>query len=330
MTSVSVSVGTTPRQTGDRWTRLVRETLRHLVLTLEVNEGSDVTFEFGGRRYLLQATRAEEVEEELDHVAVLTTPPATPRDHKGLLSPYTLGSPEGEVHVPFWAITRDYKQCVHGNIEHGWPVHGVSVGPAAIVVLALRDGHDDCAHGWYVRKTNSSRLAEVPRRVRRDIIEWMRSEEELKDSQLLQYNAHAHGDAYGFHERAVERFREYRQRVRAAVRSSKKRKTCDTEADYMAGEPQTCVVCLEDRPTARARCRGGTCTANVCEVCHADSRGLCPICNRTAINAEYPCARCHQRTPLRQYGYECIGCGNHTLCRSCYSNFRECCSCEAC
>ena len=309
---------------ADRWTGLVRETLAHLQSQLD----------------LMGDSRSETA--TLPEADLLLTPPVEPRNHKGLLSPFTLlVRSGGQVHVPFWAIARDYKMCVElpasacrgcwqSACAHEWPPVEV-FDPAAVVVLRLREGHDDCAHGWYLRVHGSKALIEMPRAVRRSLIERMGQYDELRTSQLLIYNAWSHGGEEGFHEQACERFQEYRVRVRQAVSASKKRTREDTgrEADYMAGEPETCVVCLEDTGTARGRCRADTCSAKVCAVCHADSRGLCPICDRSAINADYPCGRCYENTHLRQYGYECIGCGDHTLCKPCYSKFRECCACES-
>ena len=330
---------------ADRWTRLVRDTLEQLQAQLLDDE---VSVAFDGRRYVLRADgqlqpypQPQHRDVAGDSAGVLSSPPPEPRSHKGLLSPYTLASESGDVNVPFWAIIRDYKVvvtlpdgacrgCAHPDCAHGWPRVDL-LNPAAVVVLRLREGHDDCAHGWYLRAKGGNALVELPRAVRRGLIDLMERHEQLRTSQLLGYNAWSHGDEDNFHDQACERFLEYRCRVRAAVKLSKKRKArgTDQEADYMAGEPDTCVVCLDDGPTARARCRTGTCTAKVCEVCHADSRGLCPICDRTAINADYACGRCYERTPLLQYGYECIGCGDHALCKTCYSKFRECCACES-
>ena len=340
--------------TDDRWTRLVRDTLQQMQEQMEARE---ITVVFDGQRYVVRATNSRALEHGQSPVAagehdLLSAAPPAPRNHKGLLSPYTLADGQREVHVPFWAIARDHKYmvdlpvgachgCAHGECAHGWP-SAPSMHPASIVVLAVREGRTDCAHGWYVRLRGGNRLVEVPRSVRRALIRRMHDSELLRKSQLVRYNAWAHGNEDGFHEFACERFREYRHRVRAAVQESKKRNRCgndepnqgadacpEAEAASPPEPPSTCVVCLDDAVTSRARCREGTCGANVCDVCHADSRGLCPICDRSAINAAYPCGRCYEKTPLRQYGYECIGCDAHTLCKTCYTKFRECRSCES-
>ena len=96
-----------------------------------------------------------------------------------------------------------------------------------------------------------------------------------------------------------------------------------------AAAPQMCVVCLEERVSSTVRCRGGSCAARVCATCHADARGLCPICDRGPINARYPCVRCMRLTPLREYGYQCISCHRRSLCKTCYTDFRECHACES-
>ena len=47
--------------------------------------------------------------------------------------------------------------------------------------------------------------------------------------------------------------------------------------------------------------RQGGCSTHVCDGCYADTRGLCPICDRSAINAGYPCAGCGDITTRQNF-----------------------------
>ena len=90
----------------------------------------------------------------------------------------------------------------------------------------------------------------------------------------------------------------------------------------------TCLICLEDHGSAKVRCRQNSCGALICNDCHASTRGLCPICDRSAINADYPCSACGNLHPLSKHGFECLECKARTLCSGCYNSFGSCLTCD--
>ena len=120
--------------------------------------------------------------------------------------------------------------------------------------------------------------------------------------------------------------------VRARVRKLKRPRRADdddVDARPLGGgeEARTCVVCLEDRRSARSRCVTAGCGAAVCQTCHRDLRGLCPVCERAALNDRYGCGRCGRAVPLTAFGYECAGCSEPALCRACHTLRGACGAC---
>lgn len=91
----------------------------------------------------------------------------------------------------------------------------------------------------------------------------------------------------------------------------------------------TCVVCLDEKASAAERCRSQTCKVLVCDRCHAKTRGMCPLCDRGNINADFLCAGCGRIEQLSEFGLPCVRCKNTSLCRSCYDASWWCASCGA-
>lgn len=288
--------------------------------------------------------------------------PRIARSHKGLLSPLTVtthNSPIGKVNVPWHAIVRNHnrllsavefqgccRQCQWEDCAHGWPRDDV-FDLKTIVVLRVR--HDDeWMHAWYVRFDDApTELVRVPP----PVVEWITSRIETQlivdgsdaaPSLIRKFNdcSLTEQDFSNFNGMCCVRFIKYRERVRQRIRLERANAvTRDERATELSRKRKapspvwpddlpTCVVCLEDRPTAQSRCSNKECHMRVCEVCHKDARGFCPVCDRSAINAEYPCSSCHKFHTLRDYGYACMCCGAHSLCRGCHVGYRECASCE--
>ena len=128
---------------------LVREALVQMQTGLDANA---LALVFDGRGFVLRSTRllpadppAEEAAEGAVDAGRLAAPPPVPREHKGLLTKYTLHDARdgSDVHVPFWALTRDYERpiklsasacrgCSQGDCAHGWPPGSRrSAGPRA-------------------------------------------------------------------------------------------------------------------------------------------------------------------------------------------------------
>jgi len=335
-----------PPPEDSHWSAHVRETL--MQLHAQLHDGT-LRLHYDAGRYVLRAAAAAGRDIVLPtREGVLTAPRPPPRSCVGLLSPYTVADPDdgGEpVHVPWAAIARDLghaqtlapnacRGCAWVGCVHGWPDPLQSMlDPAAIVVLRL-EGVDafQPVYGWYLHTCASQRLVPVPRVVSERMVQYLSRSERLRASSLLhKYNNQEVADymleGSSFNATACRRFRRYRSLVQASVRAAKKRPRAEMEADPDAAEVGTCLVCLEDKPRAKGRCEQPGCRAVVCDDCHAASRGLCPICDRSAINAHYPCFACHRLTSLQHYGYACVACGDHSLCHECYGAFGECLAC---
>ena len=66
----------------------------------------------------------------------------------------------------------------------------------------------------------------------------------------------------------------------------------------------------------------------MCKACHAALRHLCPVCERSKINASYQCLTCNSVVSLKDYGMPCSKCGKNALCTGCYSEYGECVACD--
>lgn len=274
------------------------------------------------------------------------------------------------IHVPKEAILRSYDRpldaeemknacrgCQFPNCCHGWKLPR----PDAVVVLRLRENSmGGNVYGWYVLiGNNTTELVRVPAQVSAMLYEMMRAEPQLEQSCLVQKYPDCALvsdpiDATDFHRLACKRFARFRKRAASAALSERKTAEQDSKKrwraeDYDKNEyvhpdtadddgyggiadacGRTCVICLEDKLTAGKRCRHDSCGAHVCATCYSEARGLCPICDRSSINADYPCSCCGRLTRLRQYGFPCVACAANTLCKDCFGSFSECgpCGCE--
>jgi hypothetical protein len=350
------SVGTTALEDSP-WATHVRETLAQLQVQLH---NGTLRLHYYEGRYVLRAASAAGRDIVLPtREGVLVAPSPPPRSCKGLFSPYTIVEPGRRakpVHVPWAAIARIHgygqtladdacRGCAWERCAHGWP-EASALNPAAIVVLRLVVDAYQPLYGWYLNvvhptDADTKRLVPLPRVVRERLIEFMSNDHLLSNSALLRkYNNQGAADymleGRGFNATARRRFKRYRERVVSAVHKNKqsrkrRRERGEGEEEFSGAaletEVGTCLICLDDNPRAADRCRQTGCAAVVCKDCHVASRGLCPICDRAALNADYPCAACHRLIPLRRYGYACVGCGDHSLCQECYSSFGECLAC---
>lgn len=315
-------------------------------LTSELNSGRlNIRTEANGARYVVEApghTGRNIVVPAAQ--SALKAPSSMPaRSPRGLLSRYVVKSAGGqEINVPKAAIVRDYdyplpsscsgpcRGCEYGSCPHGWKAH--TIQPAGIIVLKVQSTDGMPCFGWYVRfEDKRKELVRVPDPVIQKMSDFMRSDEQLRHSSLVtQYVDSVESlewdEDASFHEEACKRFARYRTRVCTAVAKERKRKR---KADIPSeGTGETCVICLEEKPTSRKRCRHDHCGTHVCDTCHSDSRGLCPVCDRSSINADYPCSSCQRLTRLSQYGFPCAGCDTHSLCATCYGEFGACGACE--
>jgi len=343
------------------WEFFVRETLTRL--STDLRSGLiTVRVDNGGQRYVVDApgNTGRNIIVPCNKDALMVPPHLPPRDPRGLLSPFTIGtvSTATRVNVPWSAIRRDYSinievvygaelpclGCAIDNCMHGW----TTPPPEAIVVLRLRGQDGDDVFGWYVRFATATRnLVRVPVPVVRRLMRYMRDDLDLRESSLVNrytdVGVHHRPSGVAFNAAAFDRFSKFRIRMtKAASKACHKRKrtasdgpsSTFTTSEFITSEStestesNTCVICLEEDPSAVKRCRHSSCGAHTCASCHSHTRGLCPLCDRSAINADYPCSRCNSLFRLRKYGYPCIECSANCLCEGCYKEFGECGACE--
>ena len=352
------------------WVEFVRETLDEIQRRFEISV--EMTYDSIGGRPFFRGTLSNGC-----HVLVplvtgqLCAPPPLHRSLSNIWSPWTitdrnLGGTPLQVPVPWWSIKRDRlwfvdltsdaKRDGHGGESTGWP--DIALGEAsnvdhrapsllragAIIVLQLREGHEDVDYGWYVRTRSGKELVEVPHAACVALVYTMRTDSALSDEALLETASrvehlradtdtsfnHLFSMAYGS-KGPYGRYKDgrYRERNLKRGRDVAQRALPMSPQPHQPHQPkETCVVWLDDHESSQVRCRAGTCSAKICTTCNADARGLCVICDRGPINSVYPCGRCFTLTPLREYGYDCLNCDQASLCKDCFVNFRECYVCE--
>lgn len=332
------------------WDFFVHETLTRLSTDLRTGLIT-IRMDNGGQWYVVDApgNTGRNIIVPCNQDALMVPPHLPPRDQRCLLSPFTIGTglTNARVNVPWSAIRRDYSLninvaegakrpcmgCAIENCRHGW----TTPPPEAIVVIRLRGQDGDDVFGWYVRFATATRnLVRVPLCVVHRLMHYMRDDHDLRESSLVdRYNdvgVHDRSSGVAFNATAFERFRKLRRRVtKAAHKASHKRKQNTPDglsSTFNVTESNTCIICLEEHPTAVKRCRYSSCGAHTCASCHSHTRGLCPLCDRSAINADYPCSRCNSLFRLTEYGYPCIECSANCLCEGCYKEFGECGACE--
>ena len=319
---------------GPRWDAFVRETLmrlaadvraRRLVIRSE-SDRARVVIEAPGRQ-------GRNIVVPCDDAALILPSKLPERNARGAMSPFVLWP--SNVRVPWKAVLR-HRRAVARPDGDGW-----RVSPESIVVLSLRgeEGGNDM-HGWYVRCASAPRkLVEVPLDVARKVLGVLiRADRPRLSSSLI--TMHMDGRLSDelppgcFAHTAAFRFARYETRLQRACGATRgegeERKPMPRERETRPARAtsEVCVICLETSHAAEARCRVAECNVHVCATCHADSRGLCPVCDRAAINADYPCAACNQLVRLPDYGFPCLACSARSLCRGCYAAFSECASCD--
>lgn len=267
---------------------------------------------------------------------LLPPPNLPPRAKKDLLAGYTLKlhSQNTTVNVPWSRVVRDYRCTIHR--PQATDSYIPPPLPVSIIVLSAYDPNTSHQRfGWFVRYADDAtgELEQVPYAVAKELQRSMEAHPVLYTSSLCSKYA-LQEEKTDFLELAHKSY----QRIYSNIKSELKRKREPPSAKVKrpvadpkrhAGELHTCVVCLEDSETAIARCPHETCKAATCSTCHQVERGLCPICDRESINADYPCSACGQLARLQAYGFPCLTCKSATLCKSCYTTYEECRPCEA-
>lgn len=343
-----------------QWRAFVRQQLTRLAeagavtVTAEtVRDGVDEEGEMRERvlRYIAEpqseSGRSIVVPNPYSLLPPLVLPPRATRD---LLAPYTIQA-QGQsaaVNVPWSRVLRDHKQtetkpdgiclgCPWGaSCPHGWSVPS----PRSVVVLAVNDAVSGRTRlAWFVRFSDDyKKLVQVPRPVAKTLTWRMENDVVMCTSSLCSTYALEAEDEYDteFMDVAHRSYARVYTNIRTTLKRRREEQTrCGKKAKIAPSDAptpvdaETCLVCLEEERSAKVRCARGNCSAKVCDGCHHKSRGLCPICDRTAINADYPCASCGKLSRLQGYGLPCITCDACILCKECYSSYEECRPCEA-
>lgn len=133
-----------------------------------------------------------------------------------------------------------------------------------------------------------------------------------------------------FTERAVRAFSRYQKCVETTL--------CEVLIDRRFGfyrhrspsmdEEQECLICLEMAVPSTWRCAGERCNTRICADCVAHTRGLCPICDRRYMQANFECGWCGNSRKMKHSGHPCVVCRDPTLCTECFNSFKQCLSCE--
>ena len=282
-------------------------------------------------------------------------PVATPplRTRQTILSKWWLALPRRQrVYVPKAAIVRNHPTYpLTWNAKNPWTL----LRPADVKVLAAMDPKGVMRYGWYARFLTAEDpeghfLTKIPPEVVARQIHCLAQDVELCESSLLtlfhDFDLSADRNGWSFQEFAELRYgrvaknldlqdeREQRGKKRSREWSTP---PCSPE-HYLMGDnmmkctysvthdPLKCLVCLEHHKSGN-KC--GTCGGTVCNGCHQDMRGLCPICDRADINARYLCSCCGSLRRLRNSGMPCVQCSRPVVCAECYHAFGECSECDA-
>lgn len=336
-----------------QWRLFVRQQLQRLAEVGNVAVTADTVTDTsdGDRilRYVVAAQSADGRSIVVPNVNSLLPPPELPeRATRDLLAPYTIRL-HGQckpVNVPWSRVLRDHKQmeiktakicpgCEWGNqCVHGWEVPS----PRSVIVLAANDEHANQKVGWFVRFSDDNKaLVQVPFPVAKALTRRMENDLVMCTSSLCSTYALDQEDdsEYSFLSLAYKSYSRIYDNIRSALKRKReeekhiKCKSPDNPEPASTPESITCIVCLEDDEPATSRCPRDKCNAAICNKCHHKTRGLCPICDRTAINADYPCSSCGQLARLQAYGLPCLTCKSATLCKACYTVYEECRPCEA-
>jgi len=276
--------------------------------------------------------------------------PRISRSPKWLLSPLYLKNPDGgKINVPWFAIARNFNRVLKLPKKDprwtcsAWPI-GDEFNLRSIVMVRLWLD-DEWRYGWFVRFSDAPKeLVLVPtcrvRAIMRRLARLKRGTTEFP--QTWPYDYGQVFNAPRFETICATRFRVYFERLRQRLHKDREERrlvlatslptSSGEKRKLMEAEPaaeETCSVCLEECASSQSRCSTAGCGIKVCDVCHRDSRGFCPLCDRSALNAAYPCSACHELHPLSDFGFSCIHCDAHSLCRGCHTSYRQCTSCES-
>tara|TARA_X000001036_G_scaffold392231_1_gene390969 strand:- start:734 stop:1627 length:894 start_codon:yes stop_codon:yes gene_type:complete len=91
--------------------------------------------------------------------------------------------------------------------------------------------------------------------------------------------------------------------------------------------PGECVVCYEECEVHVPACCGVS--AAMCAGCHTQARGVCIVCQRGYVSAEYTCTCCGKGdVAFTDYGFACALCEARVLCAACCDADGACAACD--
>ncbi len=247
------------------------------------------------------------------------------------------------IRIPWLSIVRD-----HGRLmpRDGF-IRGERIDPKYIVVLRW-SSVDNPRFSWYVRFDESPyTLSKVPLvHVNKLFAHLISSSAHRRSSLATHYIDYllidekrpVASNADKHHTQICDLFAGIQNRILRAIEEARpkgnseriKRKRDDNEYHKENGDLNTCVVCLNDKSSAHSRCRHGQCGTHVCSDCHLESRGFCPLCDRSHINSDFLCSGCNTVSCLQESGFPCVTCNAASLCKDCFIGFGECGACGLC
>lgn len=293
----------------------------------------------GWEEYVRRAIPAEAGSLPPRRVERLPPPSLPSRRRKGFFSPFFLADARGDrVLVPQHAIVRNHCPAPP-RLQKGlciWPQNTDLPHVRDVIVLAVRDAAGNLQYGWYAREhVESARLVRLPLCVVERLWRYVRETPGLQRSLLnedLVDSAFASPTFHDFHAIALLSFRRTSSVVAAYVQQARmalKRKVAHVEPPSPARTlvMGACTVCLEENVELSDRNCCGSQGATCCD-CSEKLRSLCPVCDRSALNATYQCSVCNSEVGLKDFGYPCITCQQCIICNNCYHQCAECAECD--
>lgn len=285
----------------------------------------------------------------------LLPPKAVSRCHRSLLSNFKIATSGGSVHVPwshFAHIPTPEKRILDSKRGETHTRRFITILEKLtyenILVVWVHGNYGERMFEWYIafkcnREGSSTVLTRVPHQYFTKIITNSGVSPfcsccECRNHPLLRMtNTCTTHSASVFESYAVKYFQEYANLVYKFrdehQNQHKKVKLVDstsTPASLTFVEAGTCAICLEDTQVSSSTCSHNTCKLQVCSDCHAKTRGLCAVCDRSKNSCAFLCMTCDNLCDMDDYGYKCLRCDNPRLCKSCYQNFEFCvhCACD--
>lgn len=251
------------------------------------------------------------------------------------------------ISIPNKLILRDYTQqlsrpwrykkwrssCTGSQSDHD------IIHPGLVVVLGTQNRVGTVCCAWYKLAMGSkTRLERMTRDETSALLAEMKSCPLLRESSLCNrltdyYLVHSQIMTDVYVERLISdaclsMIGQYKNHLKMHSRMNKLGKIADAVCAKSPVATGSCQVCMADeelllRPTD---CCGDA--GAVCAKCRIELKDLCPICDRSHLNACYSCARCGDSVRFLDYGFPCVQCDKSVLCAECYDGIESCNGCN--